>query len=106
MHGELQQRAHDAEVALVDGDVQRRLAAAVARAEVGAGGGERAQRGGLVAEGGVVRGAVAVAVLRVHVRARLHQRADHFHVTVLCRRLSVQSFLLLTFISLLQSHLT
>jgi len=63
MAAQAQQSPYDAQVAFVDGDVQRGLAALVARVEVGAGVGQQLHHGGLVAERGVVHGTVTVLVL-------------------------------------------
>lgn len=60
---ELEERLDDADVALVDGDVQRRLAPFVARVQVGARVRQQLHHRRLVAEGRVVHGPVAVLVL-------------------------------------------
>ena len=74
---EVEQGLDDADVALVDGDVQRRLPPLVAGVEVRAGARQQLHDGGLVPEGGVVRRAVAVLVLDLQLGVEAQQDADH-----------------------------
>jgi hypothetical protein len=54
-------------VALIDGDVKGRLTTLVSRVQIGAGRSQQLHDGGLVAEGRVVNGPVAVRVFDLDV---------------------------------------
>ena len=77
MASKVQQRFDDADVALVDGDVQRRLSTLVAGVEVGAGRRDEFDDGRLVAEGRMMDRPVAVGVLDLEVGVASKQNADH-----------------------------
>ena len=77
---EIEQGLDDAHVALVDGDVQRRLPALVPGVEVCAGARQALHHRGLVAERGVVGGAVAVLVLDLKLGVVAEQQPDHLSI--------------------------
>ena len=77
----------DADVALVDADVERRLATLVAHVEVCAPALQQLDDFRLVTERRVVHGAVTVLVLDLEVDAAAHEDLDHLRVPVLRRRL-------------------
>ena len=79
---EIEQRLDHADVALVDGDVERGLPALVARVEVGPGARQQLHDGGLVAERGVVRRAVPVLVLDLQLGVEAEQNANHLEEAV------------------------
>lgn len=71
------------DVPLVDGDVERRLPPLVPRVQVGARVRKQLHDGGLVAEGRVVDGAVAVLVLDLQLGLVADEGADHLQADVL-----------------------
>ena len=77
MAAEVEQRFDDADVTLVDGDVQGRLPTLVAGVEVGAGRGDEFDDRGLIAERRVMDSSVAVRVLDLEVGVASEQNADH-----------------------------
>lgn len=79
---QLEQSLHHANVAFVNCDVQRCLASFVARVQVRGRRRQLLDHAGLVSEGGVMHGAIAVLVLDLHVRVVLEKHADHFEVPV------------------------